>query len=318
MKEMDMLKNLARQLKLNIILIKHGIEKMENDERIVLKKSGRIFSWIKERKFLDNYAKIMHSIPILDSNCGTSLCEIKDPEDETCKYIKYEQDHETYIIPSSVNGSVILSGNLDFFKLELPGYLKNYHIKKGDIVVDAGAYHGLFALVVSKMIGENGKVICLEPDNLNIKILRKTMKINNCNNVIALENAIWSKDENLDFAALGNQCSTLFEHQSNRSEKIPKNSIVKGVSLQSIMTQLNIKKIDFVKMDIEGAELEVIEGCLELLKTQNINFAIASYHLRNGQKTCYKLEEMFKSAGYGAITEYPEHLTTYGSKNLVI
>lgn len=64
-------------------------------------------------------------------------------------------------------------------------------------------------------------------------------------------------------------------------------------------------------MDIEGAELETIDGMNELLSKGKPSLAIASYHVRDGEKTCYKVEEKLKKFGYHVKTAYPSHLITY-------
>jgi len=58
-------------------------------------------------------------------------------------------------------------------------------------------------------------------------------------------------------------------------------------------------------MDIEGVEIEALEGSLSLLSSHKPRFAIASYHLRDGRRTAETLEQMFRSAGYLAETGFP-------------
>jgi len=63
-----------------------------------------------------------------------------------------------------------------------------------------------------------------------------------------------------------------------------------------------LERLDFVKKDIEGVEIEALEGSLSLLSSHKPRFAIASYHLRDGRRTAETLEQMFRSAGYLAET----------------
>ena len=60
----------------------------------------------------------------------------------------------------------------------------------------------------------------------------------------------------------------------------------------------DINKLDFVKMDIEGAEIEALEGCIVTIKSLSPNFAIASYHIVNGEPTYIKLEKFFEKIKY--------------------
>ena len=87
------------------------------------------------------------------------------------------------------------------------------------------------------------------------------------------------------------------------------------VALDSELIKLGIKNVDFIKMDIEGAEMETIRGCQNILLRDDVNLAIASYHLVNGKKTCFKVERLLKEMGFKTKTAFPEHLTTYATKN---
>ncbi|MBU5574844.1 MAG: FkbM family methyltransferase [Candidatus Aenigmarchaeota archaeon] len=66
---------------------------------------------------------------------------------------------------------------------DIEGYFLYNDIKKGDIVIDAGAYIGLFTLYASKKVGKNGLVIAYEPDPENYKNLLENIKLNKCKNV---------------------------------------------------------------------------------------------------------------------------------------
>jgi hypothetical protein len=82
------------------------------------------------------------------------------------------------------------------------------------------------------------------------------------------------------------------------------------VSLDNALTEIGISNINFIKMDIEGAEIEAIKGAKKTL-SNNCGLAIASYHIIDGEKTCIQLEKLLSTLGYSVITSFPEHLTTY-------
>ena len=56
-------------------------------------------------------------------------------------------------------------------------------------------------------------------------------------------------------------------------------------------------------MDIEGAEIEAVKGSSGVMKRHKVNFAIATYHVLNGEKTYIPLEKLFKKMGYKSKTE---------------
>ena len=191
---------------------------------------------------------------------------------------------------------------------ELEGYMKKFKIKEGDIVIDAGAYIGEFTVLASKLVGKKGKVISFEPNPNNYKVLLNEVIKNKITNVITINKGLWSENKTLGLSRNG-MASTFIRGLSNGSvEEIP------VVSLDNELKELGRKKVDFIKMDVEGAEIEAVKGCKETLKDNDVKLAIASYHWVNGQPTCYELEKLLRSYGYKAETLLEGQLLTYASK----
>jgi hypothetical protein len=71
-----------------------------------------------------------------------------------------------------------------------------------------------------------------------------------------------------------------------------------------------------IKMDIEGAEIEALEGSKLIMEKLSPCFAIASYHRRNGQQTAGMVERYLNDSGYGVTTFFPAHLTCCAVKRL--
>ena len=65
-------------------------------------------------------------------------------------------------------------------------------------------------------------------------------------------------------------------------------------------------RVDFVKTDLEAAEIEAIEGAGSVLSVFKPQFAIASYHRRNGRPTANKLEQLIRESGYNSTNGFPE------------
>lgn len=193
----------------------------------------------------------------------------------------------------------------------IKGYVKEYKPKEGDTIIDCGAYVGQFSILASKIVGSEGKVISLEPDPFNFNKLADNIKLNQVENIIALNNGIWNEKCRLKFVQ--------DDHASTIGKCIDENSIdepisVEVLTLDSLIQELDLKKVDFIKMDIEGAEIEAIKGAEHLLSQFNPNLAIASYHLRNGEPTWKSLEPMFDKRGYTTFTEFLGQITTYAKK----
>lgn len=193
---------------------------------------------------------------------------------------------------------------------ELRGYIKHYIPKKGDVIVDVGAFYGVFTVYASKLVGEGGKVIVFEPDEANYNLLKKNVKLNGLKNVILFNKGLWDKNSFLKFKNKGPEsCLAEFDREENVTEKI------EVARLDDIFKKLGIDRLNFIKMDIEGSEIKALDGMKKIMKKNKINFAVASYHEINREKTYKKLEKIFKKQGYKTVTEYPKHLTTYAWKN---
>jgi FkbM family methyltransferase len=196
----------------------------------------------------------------------------------------------------------------DELKRSLKGYLARHSLRSGGTVVDCGAYIGEFTLYAAKAVGAVGRVIAFEPDGAIFKKLLANIELNGLKNVTALNKGLWSRDGILKF--VGDSIrgySFMFAENSAGAVDAP------VVSLDSELARLGIGEVDFIKADIEGAELELLNGAGKTLK-RGTDLAIASYHAVDGEKTCFKLEKMLALIGYKAETAYPGHLTTYGRK----
>lgn len=84
-------------------------------------------------------------------------------------------------------------------------------------------------------------------------------------------------------------------------------------TLDAELRRLGIPGADFVKMDIEGSELEALQGCVGSIEAGSATeFAVASYHIVGGQETAASVEAFFRAHGLETFTGYPKHLTTFG------
>ena len=192
----------------------------------------------------------------------------------------------------------------------LKGYELYYHLKEGDIVVDAGAFTGDYTIFAAKKVGKSGKIIAFEPDEKNRKILKKNLVHAKLDNVIIIPKGLWDKNTTLDFKASSGLHSTALTGQSDTKIEV--------VRLDDELKKIGITKIDVLKMDIEGAEIEAIQGSINTLKNNEVNVMIASYHIVNGVTTSGFLENYLKNLGYSVRSDFEKHLTTYASKDQLL
>lgn len=188
---------------------------------------------------------------------------------------------------------------------EIEGYLQHYTPQPGHTVVNAGGYHGYFALYLSHKVGPTGHVYCFEPDTINAAIIKKNLARNNCQNVTIIPKGLWSENKTMPFETRGS--SSRLSSSGKAATHAP------FCSIDNELKKRGVNHVDFISMDIEGAEIEAIKGASSIIKNSpDISLAIASYHLVDGTRTAERVEKELKKLGLQTNTDFPRHLTTYG------
>ena len=140
-------------------------------------------------------------------------------------------------------------------------------IKKGDVVLDIGANIGYYTLIFAKLVGDKGKVFAFEPDPDNFKLLKKNIQINGYQNIVLIQKAVSNKSGK---AQLYLAKENLGDHRIYESKVIPaRQSIeIETVRLDDYFNNY-AGKVDFIKMDIQGAEPAALEGMNCLLEKKH-------------------------------------------------
>lgn len=177
------------------------------------------------------------------------------------------------IFDSTVKGWIIetdvkfMIGSIDDYFICSPlheQYLKDYlKPNKGDTFLDVGAHIGKYTLRVAKVVGDEGLVISVEPDKRNYNLLIKNINLNRLKNVIPLNIAAWHTDEKLKLFFGPNTGESTVKKEGNSY------IWVKARALDRVLEELGCKRIDWIKIDVEGAEFEVLKGLENTLKRSN-------------------------------------------------
>jgi FkbM family methyltransferase len=177
-------------------------------------------------------------------------------------------------------------------------YEKYYRFKKGDIIVDAGAHIGVFTIKAAKAVGDEGKVIAIEPEMDNLRFLGRNLQANSLRNVVVVKKGVWSDRGRLRLflGKNGERHSLLNLDAQNKFVEVDVDT------LDNILRELGVCKVDFVKMDIEGAEIEAYKGMTSALK-QNLNLAISAYHVIEGEQTNKTIAPWLEENGFSVYTK---------------
>jgi FkbM family methyltransferase len=194
-----------------------------------------------------------------------------------------------------------------FLGEEVAGYLLERAVQPGDTVLDGGAYHGTFAVVAARLAGPAGRVFAFEPIESNAAVLRENLRLNAAENVTVVTAGLAERTGRAMFAECGIGSAI---HPRGRYEAAV-------VSIDDFARErgLDAGAPLFVKMDIEGAEVEALRGAREMLRRATRAFlAIATYHVRDGRTTSGAVESELRDLGYETVTRHPRHLTTFAWK----
>lgn len=174
--------------------------------------------------------------------------------------IKIPLSSKLFVSKKDSGLGLMLRAKGNFEPVQTKKFIKS--IKKGDVVLDIGANIGYYSVLASKLVGKKGKVYAFEPDPRNLKLLYKNLEVNGCQNVVVVEAALGSKKGKL---FLTQDISNPGESSLAKGKK-GKKILVDVIRLDDFVRQKRIKNVDLIKIDVEGAELEVLRGGLATLK----------------------------------------------------
>src|SRR5260370_5360371 len=133
-------------------------------------------------------------------------------------------------------------------------------LQPGMTVLDAGAHHGLHTLLASKRVGRRGRVIAFEPSPRERKRLRRHLWVNRCKNVDVQSCALGDERREADLFLVerrGDWCNSL------RMPQIDARTVTVRVEVErvdDVLERLGVTRVDFIKLDVEGAELSFLQG----------------------------------------------------------
>lgn len=147
--------------------------------------------------------------------------------------------------------------------------------EEGDYAIDAGGCWGDTALYFANAVGASGKVFTFEFIPSNVSILRQNLALNPqlANRVQIVEKAVWSESElSLYYDDNGPASRVGFAPLNANKDAVP------TLSVDDLVRDSKLEKLDFIKMDIEGAEPHALRGAQKTLERFKPKLAIAIYH----------------------------------------
>jgi len=188
------------------------------------------------------------------------------------------------------------------------------YIKEGMTVVEAGANHGSETVIIGKLIGEKGRLYAFEPLPILIERLSINIKINKQEDYVKIVPfALGELEQTIQFHIADEKLSNQGMGSKYLFSLATKTIFVEQTTLDKWAERTNLPAIDFIKMDIQGAELDLLRGGADTIKRWKpvIYLEADEVQTSNGHTT---LEDIFSCLdGYG----YEVLLTTLkGSRTL--
>lgn len=272
---------------------------MENgmDKEQILKNLSNLEKFAKgskARRFFTNPFKYSRAIYI------SKVLRKQKPEGVFVESRTFFGANMNLLLPSAID-IYLAGGKTHDSEIRLAKYLISA-LDIGDSFLDVGAHYGYFSLLASQLVGPTGNVISIEASPKTFEILESNIGSNE--NVSSLNRFVGSNNGNeefYEFPALYSEYNTKYPEQFDGEAWLagnrPEVSSIESISLDSL---LKTKKLfpEILKIDAEGAELEVIHGLSDYLRDHSLSVVMEFQSEVTKNEQHYKAIEYFESFGY--------------------
>jgi len=186
--------------------------------------------------------------------------------------------------------------------------LLHFSVRAKNVII-AGAYFGDQAIPVAYNIKDTGICHTFEPNKNNSDLIIENAKLNNLNNIVINDLALWNKsDEKLVFEGEDALASTV-------EAKDAASNVLHTITIDDYVSRNKVGKIDLLMIDVEGGETKVLQGAVEMLKQNKPVVVFETHSLyddwSNGLQNSYSAILM-KDLGYEifAVREFHQNIDT--------
>lgn len=152
------------------------------------------------------------------------------------------------------------------FEINELKFIKNL-LSNDAVFIDIGSNIGMYSLVVASS-SSTIKVHAFDPIKLNNALLTSSIEINGLENIVVNETCVGNYDGFIGFSVASDSAYSSI-HDSGRKSELKKITLP-IVKLDTYVAKMKLQRIDFIKIDVEGAEMMVIEGANELFSNLSL------------------------------------------------
>ncbi|MDR7568571.1 MAG: FkbM family methyltransferase, partial [Armatimonadota bacterium] len=172
----------------------------------------------------------------------------------------------------------------------------------GMTVVDVGANLGYFALLAARRVAPNGRVFALEPFPASYQLLRRNIEANGFNHVVALPVAAGrSSGKRKIYVYPQANWNSFFSGNRKPIDELD----VDVCTLDNLLT--NVPRVDLIRMDVEGAELDVLYGSQKILGNLSPKIVIEVHPTLLGVDGYRELLNLLSQLGYDVLFAWGRH-----------
>jgi FkbM family methyltransferase len=172
------------------------------------------------------------------------------------------------------------------------------------VILDVGAASGLFSLAAGFFFSE-ASIWAWEPSERQRILLARNLALNGMAGKIQIVPfGLWNCEDYLSFRTHGALSS--FRKVSELPNYLAFTESIQTVSLDVWAKRSKLRRLDLIKMDIEGAEIEALEGAGEVLQQYQPRLLIQAYHQRDGMRTFERCTRYLTQFGYQCRELKPE------------
>jgi FkbM family methyltransferase len=168
--------------------------------------------------------------------------------------------HKMIVNPDDKIISYRLRKGIIYEKASVKAIMAN--VKEGQTFVNIGANIGYFTLILSHIVGQKGRGYSFEPDPTNFSYLKRNIELNGYENIVLEQRAV-GDIAGTTYLYLNNK-GNQGDHRTWKGEENREKTIINITTLNNYFRGIDLK-VDFIKMDIQGAEALALKGMSDIL-----------------------------------------------------
>ncbi len=142
-------------------------------------------------------------------------------------------------------------------------------VRRGDVIIEIGANVGVYTSLFSRLVGSRGRVHAFEPVGANFERLASRLHLLKADNVVLNRQGVGSRQGEQEIVIPGDDAQqasfAVHQHGSWSIATRTRRELVPVITIDSYMRDAQVDRVDFVKIDVEGSELDVLRGAQECL-----------------------------------------------------